>query len=45
MLTASLFDTSKARADFDAFHCVDAHHRVCDIGVESIEYRLAKTWR
>ena len=42
---ALLLDGREARADFDALHRVDAHHRVRDVGVEPVEDRLAPTDR
>ena len=34
----------EARADLDALDRVDAHHRVRDIGIDTIEDRLAQSY-
>ena len=36
VLRALLRDCRESRADFDTFDRVDAHHRVCDVGVELV---------
>ncbi|ABA48712.1 hypothetical protein BURPS1710b_1866 [Burkholderia pseudomallei 1710b] len=37
----ALRDARETRADLDALHRVDPHHRVRDVGVEPVEQRLA----
>ncbi len=45
MLTAPLLDGREARADLHALDCVDAHHRVRDVGIQLVEHRLAEPGR
>src|SRR5690606_40577457 len=45
VLAAAKLDHVKTVADFDAFHRVDAHQRVGDVGVKAVTYRLAPASR
>ena len=45
VLAALLFDRFETGADFHAFHSVNAHHGVGNIGVELVINRLAQTNR
>jgi hypothetical protein len=45
MLAALLRDAGKAGADLDALDRVDAHHRVGDLGIETVIDRLAPARR
>ena len=44
-LVAALRHHGNTSADFDGFDGIDTHHRVSDIGIETIEYRLTETRR
>jgi hypothetical protein len=43
MFRALLLHRAETRADLDAFHGIDAHHRVSDVRVEPVEHRFTET--
>src|SRR3569833_1234342 len=45
MLAAPLLHRVRAGADLDSFYCVDAHHRVRNVRIQTVEYRFAQAWR
>src|SRR5579872_3898109 len=45
MLGTTLFDAAESGADFHALDRIDAHHGAGQIGVETLEHRLAPSRR